>query len=77
MIIIGINGGGLKASFKGFNFDLSTDGLIQKVSDYIDNYHDRKMVDELMKNKDSLEIKNPDDLIKVVKQFSKNKDSSK
>ncbi|MFH7003456.1 hypothetical protein [Flavobacterium bizetiae] len=77
LIIIGINGGGLKANFKGFNFDLSTDGLIQKVSDYIDNYHDRKMVDELMKNKDSLEIKNPDDLIKVIKQFSKNKDISK
>lgn len=77
LLIIGINGGGLKVNYGGFNLDLSTDGLIQKVSDYIDGYHNRTMIEEIMKNKDSLEVKNPDDLIKMVKQFSENKDLPK
>lgn len=77
LLIIGINGGGLKVEFSNFNLDLSTDGLIQQVNNYINSHHDRKMVDELMKNKDSLEIKNPDDILKLVKQFSENKDLPK
>lgn len=77
LLIIGINGGGLKIHVGGFKLDLTTDGAIQKVIDYQNNQHDRDKVDSIMKNMDSLKVKSPEDALKLYKQFSTNKDSSK
>lgn len=77
VIFVGTCGGGLKIKVDGFNFDLSTDGIISKVIEYQNNYHDRKVVDEFTKARDTLEIGNNEDLIRYLKQFSTNKDKPK
>lgn len=77
LLTVAVNGGGLKIDVKGFNLDLSTDGIIKKVIDYQNNKHDREKVDTLMKNMDSLQIKSPDDAVKMFQQFSTNKNNPK
>lgn len=54
-----------------------TDGIIKKVIDYQNNKHDRNMVDTLSKSMDSLKVLPPTDALKVLKQFSTNKDLPK
>ncbi len=77
IIVIGINGGGLKVETEGFNLDLSTDGIVKVVSDYLDKQQDRAMKERLINSAKSLEIKTPEDLIKLTKQFSNNRDLAK
>lgn len=77
IIVIGINGGGLKVDRPGFKLDLSTDGLIKCVSDYLDKQQDRAMKERLINNAKSLDIRTPEDLINLTKQFSDNKDLPK
>ncbi|CAM4086931.1 hypothetical protein FLBR109950_15640 [Flavobacterium branchiophilum] len=77
IVVIGLNGGGLKVDRPGFKLDLSTDGLIKTISDYLDRQQDREMKVRLMNSAKSLEIKTPEDLIKLTKQFSENKDLPK
>lgn len=77
LVIIGISGGGLKTHFGDFDLDLSTDGLISKIIEYQNNEHDRKMVDEILKSKATLQISNNEDLLKYLQQFSTNKDKPK
>ena len=77
IVVIGLNGGGLKVDRPGFKLDLSTDGLIKTISDYLDKQQDREMKVRLMNSAKSLEIKTPEDLIKLTKQFSENKDLPK
>jgi hypothetical protein len=74
IVVIGINGGGLKIDRPEFQLDLSTDGLIKTISDYLDKQQDREMKTRLLNSAKSLEIKTPEDLIKLTKQFSENKD---
>lgn len=77
LVIIGLGGGGLKFKSGGVEFDLSTNGIISEVNDFLNDYHDRKMVEELMHTKKSLEISNNEDLLRYLKQFSTNKDLPK
>lgn len=77
LVFICVAGGGFKVNYEGFELDLSTDGLISKIIDYQNNHHDRKMIDEISKARDTLEIGNNEDLLKVLKQFSTNKDKPK
>jgi restriction system protein len=77
LLTIGINGGGLKVHVGGFNLDLTTDGIIKKVIDFQNNKHDREIIDTLVKNMDSLKVKSPDDAVKVLQQFSTNKNLPK
>lgn len=77
IVVIGINGGGLKIDRPEFQLDLSTDGLIKTISDYLDKQQDREMKARLLNSAKSLEIKTPEDLIKLTKQFSENKDLPK
>lgn len=73
LITIFINGGGGKVSYKDFNFEISSDGLIQKIIDYQNNEFDRKMVEEIKESMDSLQIENPNDALELFRQFSVNK----
>lgn len=77
LMYVGLAGGGLTIDTGSFKLDLSTPGLIQKVIDYQNNYHDREMINNLIKNKESLEIKDNEDLMRALKQFSTNKDLPK
>lgn len=53
-------------------------GIIKAIDDFMTHQQDREIRQALfIEYKDSLEIKNPEDLIKLFKQFSDNKDLSK
>lgn len=77
LLIIGVNGGGLKINTENFNLDLSTDGAIQSVTEYLNESQDRELKEQLADKLDSLKIESPDDAIKLYKQFSANKDLPK
>ncbi|WP_299766993.1 hypothetical protein [uncultured Dokdonia sp.] len=73
IIAVAINGGGGNVSFKGFEIDITTDGLIQKVIDYQNNKFDREMVREIRDSMDSLQVVDPSDAVELYRQFSVNK----
>jgi restriction system protein len=77
VLAIAVNGGGLKINAGPFKLDLSTEGIIKKIIDYQNNKHDREKVDSLMKNMDSLKITSPTDAVKMIQQFSTNKEQPK
>jgi restriction system protein len=77
LLIVGIGGGGFKVNYGGFNLDLSTPGVVKTIIDYQNSAQDRAIKEDLVKSIDSLQVKTPDDLIKVLKQFSENKDKAK
>lgn len=78
VLVLFINGGGLKFTTKGgLDFDLSTDGVIKNVIDYQNNEHDRKMKDSLQHAMNSLQLKNPEDAVKLLQQLSSNKNNPK
>ncbi len=64
-------GGRLK---KG-EFELETRGLIKNYLIYLNEKHDREMQDKILKvYSDSLKINTSEDMIKVFRHFSSNKD---
>ncbi|AQX52406.1 hypothetical protein CMT89_08165 [Elizabethkingia anophelis] len=88
-LILLVAGGGYKSPN---GHTLKTDGLpgvINAISDYLDRKNNReieaKKADQEMdmkkaffeKYKDNLQVKTPDDMIKLFKQFSENKDKPK
>lgn len=64
--ILLINGGGLRIDFDNLHIDLSTDGLIKNVNDYLDREQDREIRHSIKTKLDTLEIKTPDDYMKAV-----------
>lgn len=78
IVVIAINGGGLKFNNGSTTFDLSTSGIIQKIIDYQNSSTDRQMQEALYQQyKDSLQVKQPEDLVNLLKQSSINKDKAK
>jgi len=73
LIAVAINGGGGDVSFKGFELEIKTDGLIQKIIDYQNNKFDREMVKEIQESMDSLKVVDPEDAVELYRQFSVNK----
>lgn len=74
-IVLAIVGGGYTSSNGS---SLKTEGLIKAISDFLDKQDNRNMKKEVFNQyKDSLNIKNPDDMIKILKQFDTNKDIPK
>ncbi|QXV66105.1 hypothetical protein INP83_03150 [Mucilaginibacter sp. 21P] len=77
-LILLIAGGGYE---DGSGHKLKTDGvpgILQSISEFLDAKNDREMKRELFtKYRDSLHIKNPQDLTSALKQFSENKDLPK
>lgn len=76
-LILLVGGGGYKGKFG----DLTTQGfpaLIKAVDDFFTHKQEREMKEKVFEHyKDSLHIKDPNDLIKLWKQNSENKDVSK
>lgn len=65
--ILLVNGGGLKWG----NFDLSTPGLIQSCSDFLDRRTDRDMRNSMKEKLDSLQTDTPEDFQKAVIELLK------
>lgn len=77
-IILLVCGGGYVASDGS---SIKTDGiksLIEAISDYRDRQEDRNLKMEIFnKYKDSMQVKTPDDMIKLMKQVDDNQDLAK
>lgn len=77
-LILFVAGGGYedKAGHK-FKTD-GLPGIIKAIDDVVQRHHERKMQEEIVENyKDSIKVKNPEDLLRLLKQFDSNKDVSK
>jgi len=78
-IIVGVMGGGLESK-KG-QFSLTSpgiSGILKSIDEFKTHNQERRMRDQIFSQyKDSLQIKTPDDMIKLLKQFSENKDLPK
>lgn len=64
--ILFINGGGLKIDTEGFRLDLSTPGLFENISEFLDRRTDRGMREGMKAALDSLRIETPEDFQKAV-----------
>lgn len=73
LLVIAINGGGIKFKAEGVDFDLSTEGIVKKIIEYQNNKHDRAMTDTIIKSINSLKVQSPEDAVKVFEQFNTNK----
>lgn len=72
ILIIAINGGGLKIEKLGF--DLHTDGIIKAVATYLDKKKDRSFKAVIAKKIEHLDIKEPDDLVNVINEMNKTRE---
>ena len=67
LFILFLNGGGLEYTSKdGTEFNLSTDGLIEAVSDYLDRDADRALLNSAVRAVDSLKIEAPSDMQPIL-----------
>ena len=64
--ILFVNGGGLKIDTEGFKLDLSTPGLFDNISEFMDRRTDREMRVSMKAALDSLQIETPEDFQKAV-----------
>lgn len=78
LLVIGSVGGGFKIKVGDtFQLDLSTVGAVQKIIDYKNSSHDREVMDTILKkHANDLKIKESQDLVKVIKQLSDNKEKN-
>lgn len=79
LILVTISGGGLTFKYKtadktDINATLKTDGIIEKMRNYLNSKSARKSkADILKKSLEDLKLTNPDDLINILKELSDNK----
>jgi hypothetical protein len=59
LIILAINGGGFKLDYGDMHIDLSTNGFIKNLSEYLDRKTDRETKESIKNALDSLEINTP------------------
>lgn len=59
LIILAINGGGFKLDYGDMHIDLSTNGFIKSLSEYLDRKTDRETKESIKDALDSLEINTP------------------
>lgn len=66
LLIIGINGGGIKIDTEIVHVDVSTPGILEHLSDYLDRKNDRETKDTIRTKIGKLELSKPEDLEKVT-----------
>lgn len=74
LIVISIAGGGFYYHDGKRNVGLKTDGIIEKIRVFLNSNSNRQGKSALLKKiLDDLEIKNPEDVIKLIEQFKEDK----
>lgn len=66
ILVLFINGGGLKIDRGSFKLDLSTDGILRNISEFMDRNTDRELRESIKASMDSLQIKTPEDFQKAM-----------
>jgi hypothetical protein len=76
IIVIGLVGGTFKADEKkiGMNINLHTDGLLKALNKFLNDSKKRKLIETVNDKLTSLQIKKPDDIMKVLEQIKKDKE---
>lgn len=64
--VVLLTGGGVKINTEKWNFDMSTNGVLQNISEYLDRAADRQLVEAATRAVDSLKIKAPEDLQPII-----------
>lgn len=77
LIVLFINGGGLKVDFGDTHIDLSTDGLFRNISECLDRSTDREMRESIKNSMDSLKIDTPADFQKAMIELYKAQNSNR
>lgn len=66
MCVVLLTGGGVKINTETCNFDMSTKGVLQNISEYLDREADRQLVEAAARACDSLKIKSPKDMQPII-----------
>ena len=71
--IVGLNGGGFKLRIDDIklDLDLSSPGFIKSYNEYLNSDVDRRLKEVLIGQLDTLNIKNPDDIVKILAEINK------
>lgn len=67
LAIVFINGGGLKIKFKGFDLHLGGDGIVKRISGFLNDKTDRATKRTLTEKLRALEVRKPEDVIAILK----------
>lgn len=65
-IIVTLAGGGIGAKILGQNLEFKTEGLLKKLSEFLDNHEKRKLLKKLVH---SLDMKEPKDTVKLIENL--------
>lgn len=71
LLILFINGGGINNTNGQFHLNISTPGLIQSCSDFLDRQQDRAVKESIRRSLDSLKIETPEDFQKAMIEMLK------
>ena len=70
LILVAVAGGGFTFKHKSVNASMKTDGIIEKIRQFLTSTSNIKTKKELLeKHMKDLQIKDPEDLIKVLKEL--------
>ena len=73
LIIVGLAGGGFTFKYgKELSTGIKSDGIIEKIKSFLTSHSNTKVKKEILeKHMKDLEIKDPDDLVKILKELNK------
>jgi hypothetical protein len=78
ILILLINGGGLKIKTNnGFELDLSINGLIKKVNEFLNSRSDRKLKETLARQLSELRIENSSDIVNILEAINQQNQNDK
>jgi hypothetical protein len=71
LLILFINGGGFKIRIKdNFSLDLSTNGILRRINEFLNSKQDRKIKERLSEKLASLEIEKSDDIVELLNSIN-------
>lgn len=71
LIVVALIGADFQSNSRPFRFNMKSDGLIKKVSDFLDKRKDRIIKENLTEKIKSMEL-NPDEIVNILKQLNPN-----
>jgi len=78
ILVLLINGGGFKIKYKDdFSLDLSTLGIIKRLSEFLNSKQDRKTKEALKEKITNLNIENPSDFVDILNSINQKNQNEK
>lgn len=70
-IIVCLNGGDYELNFRVAKVSMSSKGLIQVITNFLNEKSDRKIKEQLVKQMEKMQLQSPDDITKILAAISK------